>query len=317
MEVPTISIVIPAYNESSVLAKTAESINTIMQEQKIHYEIVFVDDGSTDDTWQHIESLALTDTHIVGVKLSKNFGKEGAILAGLESAAGLACVLMDCDLQHPPHILIEMYELWKEGNVDVVEGIKQSRGKESFAYKHLSNLFYNLIERTGNMKLQNSSDFQLLDRRVVDIIIDLPERQRFFRALSSWVGFNRKQVMFSVNPRDSGVSKFTFFKSCRYALSNITSFSSAPMQIVTITGVIFFIASIAMCVHTFAMWAGGRAIEGFTTVILLLLFIGAMLMFSLGIIGYFIGKIYEEIKRRPPFLVDAIINKNGNIARGN
>jgi len=304
-----LSIVIPAYNEGLVISKTAGYIQAIMAEADIRYEIVFVDDGSSDNTWEQIESLAKVDTNITGIKLSKNFGKESAILAGLEHSGGSACVLIDCDLQHPPKVLLEMYKIWKAGNVDVVEGMKRSRGNESFIYKNFSNLFYYLIERMGGIKLKDASDFQLLDRRVVDIIVNLPERQRFFRALSSWVGFNRKQILFSVEPRDSGVSKFNFYRSAKYALSNITSFSSAPLQLVTVTGVIFFVVSITLGIHTFVSWISGNSIEGFTTVILLLLIIGAMLMLSLGVLGYFIGKIYEEIKCRPPYLVEATLNR--------
>ncbi|MCL2197379.1 MAG: glycosyltransferase family 2 protein [Defluviitaleaceae bacterium] len=304
-----LSIIIPACNEGSVISKTAGYIQAIMTEADIRYEIVFVDDGSSDDTWQQVETLAEDDTRIIGVKFSKNFGKESAILAGLEHASGSACALMDCDLQHPPKVLIEMYSVWKEGDVDVVEGMKTSRGREAFIYKHFSNLFYYLIERMGGIKLKAASDFQLLDRRVVDIIVSLPERQRFFRALSSWVGFSRKQVFFCVEQRDSGASKFNFYKSAKYALSNITSFSSAPLQLVTVIGILFFVISILLGIHTFVSWAQGNSIEGFTTVILLLLIIGAMLMLSLGILGYFIGKIYEEIKCRPPYLVQKTLNR--------
>ncbi|MCL2425551.1 MAG: glycosyltransferase family 2 protein [Oscillospiraceae bacterium] len=309
MDTPVLSVIIPAYNEGPVLTITTEHLQTVLSEANIFYEILFVDDGSTDDTWQQIESLAKKDTRIVGVKLSRNFGKESAMLAGLEHATGSACALMDCDMQHPPSTLVEMYNVWKSGNVDVVEGVKQSRGKESLIYKGFSNLFYYLIERTGKIKLRDASDFQLLDRRVVDIIIRLPERQRFFRALSSWVGFNRKEIFFTVEPRASGTSKFNFYTSTKYALNNITSFSSAPLQIVTITGTIFFILSIVLGIQTLVLWISGEAIEGFTTVILLLLIIGAMIMFSMGIMGYFIGKIYEETKYRPPYLVETSVNQ--------
>jgi len=309
LDTPVLSVIIPAYNEGPVLTITTEHLQTVLSEANIFYEILFVDDGSTDDTWQQIESLAKKDTRIVGVKLSRNFGKESAMLAGLEHATGSACALMDCDMQHPPSTLVEMYNVWKSGNVDVVEGVKQSRGKESLIYKGFSNLFYYLIERTGKIKLRDASDFQLLDRRVVDIIIRLPERQRFFRALSSWVGFNRKEIFFTVEPRASGTSKFNFYTSTKYALNNITSFSSAPLQIVTITGTIFFILSIVLGIQTLVLWISGEAIEGFTTVILLLLIIGAMIMFSMGIMGYFIGKIYEETKYRPPYLVETSVNQ--------
>jgi dolichol-phosphate mannosyltransferase len=309
MDDPVLSVIIPAYNEGPLIVETAEAVQRIIKEADICYEIIIVDDGSTDDTWTRIGALAAGDSRIVGIKFSKNFGKESALLAGLKYAAGSACALMDCDLQHPPHVLIEMYKIWETGGVDIVEGIKRSRGREPWVYRQFSRLFYCLIERTGSIKLKDASDFQLLDRRIVDIIVALPERQRFFRALSSWVGFNRKQVPFTVEPRKRGTSKFNYYKSTKYALNNITSFSSAPLQMVTVTGVIFFVLSIVLGIQTFVKWVTGESIEGFTTVILLLLIIGAMLMFSLGIIGYFVGKIYDEIKYRPLFLVEATVNQ--------
>jgi len=304
-----LSIIIPAYNEAEALPFTSSTLQAVLAEAGIDFELVFVDDGSLDGTWDKIAALAAQDTRISGIKLSKNFGKESAILAGLSHAAGDACALMDSDLQHPPKVLVEMYKIWLEGKVDVVEGIKLSRGKENALYKRFANLFYYLIERLGGIKLKNSSDFQLLDRRVVDIIIKLPERQRFFRALSAWVGFNRKQVPFTVEPRIGGISKYNFSKSAKYALTNISSFSSAPMQIVTLMGFIFFIAAIILGVQTLFGWMAHRAVEGFTTVILLLLIIGSMLMLSIGIIGLYIAKIYEEIKYRPPYLIDQTTSK--------
>jgi len=305
-----ISIVIPAYNEAETLPKTAATINNIMTEANISHEVIFVDDGSTDDTWRKITEIANEYQGIVGVRLSKNFGKEGAILAGLQHAAGQACALIDCDLQHPPHVLVEMYNIWKQGGIDVVDGIKESRGKESVIYKNFQALFYFLIEKTGGIKLKNLSDFQLLDRRVVDILVNLPEKQRFFRALSAWVGFNRAQVKFAVEPRAAGASKFNFRKSMKYAIVNITSFSSVPMQAVTVIGIIFFIASVILGIHTFVTWMQHRAVEGFTTVILLLLIIGSVLMFSLGVVGIYISKIYEEIKNRPIYLIDSVVKSS-------
>lgn len=302
---PILSIIIPAYNESATLPKTAANVGSLMEKANISCEIIFVDDGSTDDTWQNISDLAKIN-YITGIKLSRNFGKESAILAGLAHAKGNACAILDCDLQHPPHVLLEMYDVWKKGGVDVVEGIKVTRGQETAIYRNFSNIFYYLIEKLGKIELKNSSDFQLLDRRVVDIIATLPERQRFFRALSAWVGYNRVQVPFTVAPREFGQSKFNFYKSMKYAVANITSFSSAPMQAITIVGIIFFATSLILGINTFYSWLVYRAVEGFTTVILLLLIIGSMLMFSMGVIGIYISKIYEEIKSRPTYLVEEV-----------
>ena len=302
-----LSVIVPAFNEGDVVEKTAYTINHILNHAGIAHEIVFVDDGSTDNTWKHIENLSSQDINVLGVKLSRNFGKESAILAGLSHAMGRACAIIDCDLQHPPEVLVEMHRIWACGGVDIVEGVKISRGHESFVYRGFANLFNRLIESLCGIKLKDSSDFKLLDRRVVEIIVRMPERQRFFRALSSWIGYNRVEVPFSVEPRTCGKSKFNFSKSARYALTNISSFSSAPMQLVTFIGIGFLVAAFVLGIHTLLAWFLHTAVEGFTTVILLLLIIGSMLMISLGIIGFYIRKIYEEIKFRPPYLVEIVI----------
>ena len=302
-----LSVVVPACNEGDIVVKTAITINHILKNAGIKHEIVFVDDGSNDSTWKHIESLCSQDIKVLGVKLSRNFGKESAILAGLSHAKGSACAIIDCDLQHPPDLLVDMYWIWAGGGADIVEGVKISRGHESFVYRCFANLFNSLIESLCGIKLKDSSDFKLLDRRVVEILINMPERQRFFRALSSWIGYSRVEIPFCVEPRAGGMSKFNFRKSAKYALTNITSFSSAPMQLVTFIGVGFSAAAFVLGIHTLLAWFLHRAVEGFTTVILLLLIIGSMLMISLGIIGFYIGKIYEEIKFRPPYLVENVI----------
>ena len=305
---PVLSIVTPAYNEGEMALKAAEAIVKIVKDNEIPHEIIFVDDGSRDNTWEMIQQAAKQYPSVCGVRFSKNFGKESAILAGLSHARGDAVAVIDCDLQHPPEVLVEMLSIWRMGGVDIVEGVKESRGKESLMYKFFAKAFYKLIEKLGSISIQDLSDFQLLDRRVVDIILAMPERQRFFRALSSWMGFERRQVSFRVAPRLIGTSKFNFYKSTKYALNNITSFSSAPMQVVTFMGLMFLIAAIALGVHTVYSWIALGAVEGFTTVILLLLIVGSMLMVSMGIIGMYIGKIYEEIKLRPHYLVQELIN---------
>jgi len=303
-----LSIVVPAYNEENSILNTANVLCNIMSNASIIYELIFVDDGSNDGTWSKITEACREDQNVLGIKLSRNFGKESAMLAGLREANGDVVALIDCDLQHPPQALVEMYRIWQQGGIDIVEGIKESRGNEPFIYKKLSQLFYYTIDAFGKTSLKNSSDFQLLDLRVVDIIINLPERQRFFRALASWVGFNRAQISFKVEPRLEGTSKFNFYSSAKYAISNITSFSSAPMQFITFMGVLFLILSAVLGVQTLYNWARGNAAEGFTTIILILLFTSSMTMISLGIIGLYIGKIYEEIKFRPAYLVQEKLN---------
>ena len=302
-----LSVVIPAYNEGAMIHKTAEVVSSLLSENNIEYEIIFVNDGSKDTTWEEIVNASANNKNIKGVCFSRNFGKEGAVFAGLEHASGDCCVVMDCDLQHPPKTILEMYKLWTEG-FEVVEGVKASRGKESFIHKMFVKTFYNIISGSTGIDMSRASDFKLLDRKVVDSFLALPERHVFFRALSSWVGYKTAYVEFDVQERELGESKWSFKSLVKYAINNITSFSAAPMQLVTGCGIIFFIFAVIFGVYSIVKYLLGYSLEGFTTVILLMLIIGGILMFSLGIIGYYISKIYEEIQLRPRYIVSETTN---------
>ena len=303
-----LSVVLPAYNEEKMIEKAGSVIGQILEEQKIPYEIVFVDDGSKDGTWSEIERTAQKDPHIAGVHFSRNFGKESAMLAGLANTKGDCCVVMDCDLQHPPETVVEMYRLWEQG-YEVVEGVKHSRGKESLAHKASAGMFYKLISKAVGIDMSRASDFKLLDRKAVDALLDMPERNAFFRALSAWIGYKTTSVEFDVREREEGESKWSTKSLIRYAITNIVSFSSAPMQFVTGAGVFVFFLAVILGIQTLIHYFTGNAVEGFTTVILLLLLIGSILMISLGIIGYYISKIYEEVKRRPRYIISKVIKK--------
>lgn len=310
-----LSVVLPAYNEEKMIKKAGTVIGQILDAQNIPYEIVFVDDGSKDDTWSEIERTAEKDPHIAGVHFSRNFGKESAMLAGLANAKGDCCVVMDCDLQHPPETVVEMYRLWEQG-YEVVEGVKHSRGKESLAHKASAGMFYKLISGAVGIDMSRASDFKLLDRKAVDALLEMPERNAFFRALSAWIGYKTTAVEFDVREREEGESKWSTRSLIRYAISNIVSFSSAPMQFVTGAGVFVFLLAVILGIQTLIHYFTGNAVEGFTTVILLLLLIGSILMFSLGIIGYYISKIYEEVKGRPRYLISRRID-SGMKGKGN
>ena len=302
-----LSVVLPAYNEEKMIEKAGIVIGQILEEQKIPYEIVFVDDGSKDGTWSEIERTAQKDPHIAGVHFSRNFGKESAMLAGLANTKGDCCVVMDCDLQHPPETVVEMYRLWEQG-YEVVEGVKHSRGKESLAHKASAGMFYKLISKAVGIDMSRASDFKLLDRKAVDALLDMPERNAFFRALSAWIGYKTTSMEFDVREREEGESKWSTKSLIRYAITNIVSFSSAPMQFVTGAGVFVFFLAVILGIQTLIHYFTGNAVEGFTTVILLLLLIGSILMISLGIIGYYISKIYEEVKGRPRYLISRKID---------
>lgn len=304
-----LSVIIPAHNEQDNAPVTASAVSRLLSSHNIDYELIFVDDGSTDRTWLRLSQLAASDERIRAIALSRNFGKEAAIFAGLENASGDACAIMDCDLQHPPETLLEMYKLWKNnGDIDVVEAKKRSRGNENKLYRSFANLFYKLMNNASGLDMSDASDFKLLDRRAVDALLKMPERLTFFRAMSSWVGFNTETVYFDVADRTSGESKFNTKTSFKYAVNSITSFTSAPMQIVTVLGVITFIIALIFGINTLYNKLTGRSAEGFPTVILLQLITSAIIMFSLGIIGYYLSKIYEEIKQRPRYIISEKLN---------
>ena len=275
-----LSVIIPAYNEEKMIPVAARTLSGILDEAGIPFELLFINDGSKDGTWSEICAAREEDPRICGVCFSRNFGKEAAMFAGLEKARGDCCVVLDCDLQHPPEKIIEMYRLWEQG-YEVVEGIKSDRGEETGLHR-----------------------FKLLDRKVVDTLNAMPERSVFFRALSFWVGFRKAEVHYDVQERTEGVSKWSTKSLIKYAITNIGSFSSFPLHLVTVLGIITLIISIVFSITALVQKLTGVALGGFTTVIILLLFIGSLIMISLGIIGYYIARIYDEVKGRPRYIIE-------------
>ncbi len=305
-----LSVVLPSYNEEKMIPIAARRLGEVLDGAGIDYELLFVDDGSRDGTWDAIRRCSAGDPHVVGVHFSRNFGKESAMFAGLEQSRGDCVVVMDCDLQHPPEKIPEMVRLWKEG-YEVVEGIKEDRGEESGMHRFAANSFYGIISRLTGMDMAASSDFKLLDRKVVDTLNSLPERNVFFRALSFWVGYRKTEVLYRVQERTEGESKWSTRSLIKYAVTNIASFSSAPLHMVTVMGVLMLIVAVVFGVISLVQKITGVAQPGFTTVILLLLIIGSFLMISLGIIGYYLARIYDEIKGRPRYIISRVCGREG------
>lgn len=297
-----LSVILPSCNEEQMIEKAAVVIGLTLSDAGIPYEIIFVDDGSSDDTWNAIVSASKRSENVRGVHFSRNFGKEAAIMAGLTESIGDCCVVMDCDLQHPPEKIPEMYRLWQQG-YEVIEGQKRSRGTESTLHAWAARGFYALISAATGFDMSSASDFKLLDRKAVDVLINMHERNAFFRALSSWIGFKTSSVLFDVQEREAGVSKWSTKSLVKYAISNISSFSTVPMQIVTILGAVMFVISCVFGCIALVQKFTGQALEGFTTVILILLFSSSIIMISLGIIGYYIARMYDEIKGRPRYII--------------
>lgn len=297
-----LSVVIPSYNEEENIESTAKTIGDILTDAGIDYELVFVSDGSKDNTFPIVKTLSEKDSRIRGLQFSRNFGKESAIFAGLSAARGDCVAVIDCDLQHPPQTLVEMYRLWEEG-YEVVEGIKSSRGKESLIHKMFVGIFYGIMSALMKVDMNATSDFKLLDRKAVDALLSLNESNTFFRALSFWVGFKSTSVEYDVQERTKGKSKWSFAGLVKYAISNTTSFTTAPLRIIAVVGFIMVIFSLILGIETLVVYFMNVAVEGFTTVILLLLLIGGCIMVSLGIIGHYLGRIYEEVKGRPRYII--------------
>ncbi len=293
----------PVYNESSHIASSVETVENILKNANINYEFVLVDDGSKDNSWGILAEMAEKDPKIRSVRLSRNFGKEAALCAGLDEAKGEAVVVLDSDLQHPPELIPDFVRIWRDEDVDVVEGVKSDRGKENRLYRGMAKLFYGILLKLTGIDLRNASDFKLLDRNVVTAMQEMPEKITFFRGMSAWVGFTRQKVPFEVRDRVEGQSKWTFKRLVSLAVTSITSYASAPLKLIIYLGIAMFVISLGLGIQTLVRYFMGASLEGFTTVILLLLFIGSAIMICLGIIGLYLERIYHEIKGRPRYII--------------
>ena len=305
---PLISVVIPLYNEGSHVKDLLSDLNTALQQIGCRFEVVLVDDGSPDDTWAKIKKAAHLLGNVRAVRLSRNFGKELALCAGLERAQGDAVVVMDGDGQHPPSLLPILIETWRTSGADVVEAVKRKRGRESLASKFGALTFYVILNKLSGFELKGASDFKLIDRRVLDTWLAMRERNVFFRGMTAWMGFRTIRVPFEVGPRRAGKSGWSYLRRAKLALIGITTFSSFPLRLVTFAGMIFFLFAVGLGVQTLYLKLAGRAFTGFATVILLELIIGSLLMISLGIIGEYLARIYEEVKGRPRYVVSESID---------
>jgi len=305
---PLISVVIPVFREAAQLRGFLTAVRDNLKQSGARYELVLVDDGSPDDSWSAITAEAKADTNIRALRLSRNFGKESALSAGLEHARGDAVIGMDADGQHPPSLIPEMLNRWKSSGADIVEAVKIRRGRESVASKLGALLFYQVLNKLSGFHFKGASDFKLMNRKAVDAWLQMPERNLFFRGMTVWMGFKTVQVPFEVVARSAGQSAWSAFKRLKLALVGITAFSSFPLHFVTLAGGIFLIVSVVLGVQTVYLKLAGRAVSGFATVILLELVIGSLLMISLGVIGEYLARIYEEVKRRPRYVVMESIN---------
>ena len=298
-----ISLVVPVFNEAPIIAANLAAILAAAAHDDYRFELIAVDDGSSDSSAEEIRRAAAADPRIVLLQLTRNFGKEAAIHAGLSAAQGAAVIVLDGDLQHPPQLIPQMLAFWHQG-ICVVEGIKSDRGQESLHHGLLARGFYGLLRRFGGLDLEGHSDFKLLDRVVVDAYLSFPERQRFFRGIIRWAGYPSAQIPFAVPERaGGGASQWSKLKLFRYAIGNLTSFSSAPLRLVSWVGAATLLFGFVIGANSLLQKFEGRAISGFTTVNLLIIIIGGAILLSLGIIGHYLARLYDEVKGRPAYLI--------------
>lgn len=299
-----VSVVLPAYNEARGIGRAVQVLSSILGGAAASFEIIVVDDGSRDRTFEAASALCPQYPHLRVLSLSRNFGKEAALLAGLTAAAGRAVITMDADLQHPPALIPTFLEHWRNG-AKVVHGVKEDRQTDSFSQRLRARVFNALLTRLGGFNCSNCSDYKLLDREVVDILTTrMPERNRLYRGLASWVGFRQETVGFVVAERLDGASRFSLKALMALATTALVSFSTIPLRIVTVLGALTLLLGVGVAAEAFWSWIHDQAVSGFMTLIMTLLIIGSSIMISLGIIGEYVGRIYEELKARPVFLVE-------------
>lgn len=298
-----ISLVVPCFNEELSIRPFYDRICEVLAPlDDADFELLFVDDGSSDLSLTIIKELNAQDPRVKGVSFSRNFGKEAALFAGIRAVTGDCCVILDADLQHPPEVIQEMYLLWKDG-YEVVEGLKRTRGEESKSHQFFANTFYFLMSKAIGMDMNSSSDFKLLDKKVIDELAHLTERNTFFRALSFWVGFKTAKVHYDVQERVAGMTKWSFVSLLKYAVDNVISFSNKPLHLITFTGFLFAIIGTIVGVDAFISYLNHNASHGYPTLIFVILISTGAIMMSLGIVGIYIAKIYEETKQRPQYIV--------------
>ncbi len=304
-----ITLIIPAYNEARNLPKLAEALRPLMSNDltacDYDWEVLMVNDGSRDDTLGAMRELHDADSRFQYVSLSRNFGKENALLAGLDYSTGDAAVIMDADLQHPVDAIPRMIQRWEEGYDDVY-GKRLSRGRESFLRRGLTKAFYYLLKKSTHIDvLPNVGDFRLLDRKCVDALREMRETQRYSKGLFSWIGFRKTEVQFETADRTEGKSSFGYLSLFNLAVEGITSFTTAPLRFASVMGLITAACALVYLVYVFVRTLlYGDPVSGYPTIMCVMLFLGGCQLIALGIIGEYISRIFVESKRRPPYLVE-------------
>ena len=302
----TVTILIPAYNEQAVLAPLYKRLTALANNnKKYNFEFLFINDGSTDNTLSIIKNYAKTDTRISYVNLSRNFGKEPAMLAGFDYTTGDATVIIDADLQDPPELIPKMISYWEDGYDDVYAK-RRSREGESWFKKKSSSIFYKLLQKSTNVDIQvDTGDFRLLDKRAINALREIRESQRYTKGMFSWIGFKKKEITYDRDPRAAGETKWNYPKLVNLAIDGITSFTTTPLRIASFAGMIIsLIAFFFIIVIIFKTTFFGDPVAGWSSTMAVILFLGGVQLLSIGIIGEYVGRIFNEVKNRPVYFVE-------------
>ena len=298
-----LSVIVPAYNEAQGIAAFLDVLFGVLRGCCVRFDVWVVDDGSRDDTWQRLRCARERYPELRGLRFTRNFGKEAALLAGLRQARGEAVVVMDSDGQHPPTLLPQMLDAWRAGEAQIIAAQKAARPTDSRIGRVNAHLFNWLMRLMTGLDLSAASDYRLLDRRVVDALLAFPERVRFFRGMTVWTGFTTKHLAFDVAPRIAGTSRWSTRQLTKLAINAITAYSAKPLSLVFRLGLVGMLAAFVLFLQAVYSWAVGIAVSGWTSVTVVMLFFGSANLLGIGVLGAYLAQIFDEIKARPEYLI--------------
>jgi polyisoprenyl-phosphate glycosyltransferase len=303
----SLSIVVPCFNEEACLTQLHARLSDAAVAVTDDYELVLVNDGSRDGSWPMMQALAAADRHVVAINLSRNHGHQLALTAGLDLCRGETILIIDADLQDPPELLPAMIATMEQERADVVYGVRGSRAGETPFKKATAHAFYRLLARATDIEIPvDSGDFRLMSRRALDVFLAMPEQSRFIRGMVAWIGFRQVPFVYDRAERAAGTSKYPFSKMLSFALDALTAFSSAPLKLASHFGLLLSLGSVLIVAYILFAWATGRSVQGWTSILLVVVVLGAAQMFVLAMIGEYIGRLYSQSKARPLYIVEAI-----------
>jgi dolichol-phosphate mannosyltransferase len=312
-----LSIVVPCYNEEACLATLHQRLGAAARAIfGDDYEILLVNDGSKDRSWEIMSGMAAADPHLIAVDLSRNHGHQLALTAGLDLARGDLILVIDADLQDPPELLGEMVERMRREHADVVYGVRKTRAGETAFKRATAHGFYRLLARATDVDIPlDAGDFRLISRRALDVLLAMPEQARFIRGMVAWIGFKQVPILYDRDERFAGETKYPLSKMLKFAFDALTGFSSAPLKLASHAGLVLSVGSVLIVLYIFYAWVSGHSIQGWTSLMLVVVVLGAVQMFVLALMGEYIGRLYNEAKRRPLYIVQEIAGGEARLGR--